>query len=932
MDIREWNCRLVGALFHERLDVSPEIRRIDATDGFLAAAGGFTDAASARRSFLAAMPHTEDGVRALFNVDILDSWTIYDEELPFYSQLHLTILAASADETLHEEGNFRRRLAQMLDLHQDKDFVSNGCLPLLWQKVERWSALRAARHQDTRQLVLPDPKGETLIGYSKRLAFPSFRDQNRLASLFTKAGVDASSPLLRFIGVLRSGLGDFSERFREEFEHFVSLCEKRDRFGAMDTPFWAAVIETTWLQERREERGQIQSCRLEIDPTDPFAPGFWLYCSAGSQGGSGWTVDHRDKLSNGLASCRHSTATSLGVLLELLRTRWRAVQNRDWIGNRLGERLGEGCICFTQDDDGRWFDTPIFPSEGLIWFALHTRNESLLDAPGGRNLDEVVYRARLQTGSGWTLFGPLELTDGVRGWFETHGFGLDFFAPRLVRRRITVAGVIRLTDSTHLYAPPLVPTFRCADACAGEVEVEDGQDGSSYDLRLQDDRLVLPETANLRPRPDLLIRVAATDVAGRRIAATRFRFRDTSTVLALKDVRSPSSWLESGLSGRLEPYSAQPVVATPVCSGDVPAVADRPLRPLTRVATTAIAPERLDPKAVDERWGRATEILTAVLARRYAWPVSECIKLLTAIWGSRAEAWARLIDLVENGAIRLLHNRHWSSRVIVARHPVVVYREQTDTISLRIVGLMSTTMRALADSVLGASCQQWVSPDHGTAGALVYNLACTDQLDALRAETNWSMLSWSTLPVVVLPRIEDVTATFARMELEDYDEEKKTTWSIRHRVFVGDAPSSSILPRLERWRADGQQDLYVLYRKDGVRWNTDCRGWALLVFTAELAGVIGEIQDVGTAHLTDPSLALPKALAWSTVALGGGVCFRMTDGTRVYPAGQDWSVSDACEDWIGGRPSPQNVINGRLRAQARYGSLIDRERRRRSLR
>lgn len=195
----EWNRRLVAAVFHDQVDLFPELRRIDATDSFLAGAGDFEDVNRGRASFLEAMPQTENGVRGLFESTVMRGWTPDSDDLPFYAQLHLTILAASTDESLQDEGNFRRRLAQMLGLDPSRDYVSGGRLPELWKCACRWSINRANRRGDTRRLILPEPGAQTIIGYSKRLAFPEFRDQNRLAEIFTRTGIDSTSPLSRLM-------------------------------------------------------------------------------------------------------------------------------------------------------------------------------------------------------------------------------------------------------------------------------------------------------------------------------------------------------------------------------------------------------------------------------------------------------------------------------------------------------------------------------------------------------------------------------------------------------------------------------------------------------------------------------------------------------------------------------------------------------------
>ena len=97
------------------------------------------------------MPHWDYRVRRLFDSSVMYRWSTSSDDLPFYAQLHLTILAASAEESLQHEGNFEVRLAQMLDL-QDGDYVSRGCLPALWENARQWSINRSEKRGDTRSL------------------------------------------------------------------------------------------------------------------------------------------------------------------------------------------------------------------------------------------------------------------------------------------------------------------------------------------------------------------------------------------------------------------------------------------------------------------------------------------------------------------------------------------------------------------------------------------------------------------------------------------------------------------------------------------------------------------------------------------------------------------------------------------------------------
>jgi hypothetical protein len=168
----------------------------------------------------------------------------------------------------------------------------------------------------------------------------------------------------------------------------------------------------------------------------------------------------------------------------------------------------------------------------------------------------------------------------------------------------------------------------------------------------------------------------------------------------------------------------------------------------------------------------------------------------------------------------------------------------------------------------------------------------------LRSETHLPLVDRASVLAPTPPPFDDLMSRSVRTDLDGYDQNKKSAWSNRAGAFRAGGAASATYPRLERWRSDGQQDLYVLTRRDGTRWNTDCRRTALLALQVERGAILGETQEDGSVVLADASLALPSPLSRANIALGGGVCHRREDGTRAYPAGPDWSLASACSDWL----------------------------------
>jgi hypothetical protein len=895
MNLTDWNRVLVAAVFGDDGLASPEIRSIDATDGFLSRASGLKDPADARRSFLAAMPKTQLRVRRLFDCSAAAGWSAGSKTPPFYAQLHLTIMAASADEGLCDEGNFRHRLSQMLQLPVS-DYVSGGCLPRLWELAQDWSERRAAGGHAIRRLILPDPGAETIIGYSKRLAFPGFSDQNRLADLLRDEDVDASAPVTRLIRVLKAHLARFSERFGGEFRTWLSCWEMGDREGALRSPFWAALQETTWRRER--EQDDPSGCRMEIDPTEPCDSGIWLYGPRVVQPDATWRFDRDDRLADDRLRWRHHADDQAGSFLDVLRN---LASRRDRpLGQRFSRSLTQGCLLFAQDESGRWFDVPSFPEGGKVWLIFSDTNAWSPGLPQAMEERESVYRVRLIGTGRWSILGPLTATEKLRDWFARQAPETDAFAPRLRRARLHVLDAIRLDDGAYLWLPPIVPSFRCEGASAGAVTLMDDAPGDALALLLSnDDRLILPPGLQNPPAAACRLRIEVYGQRGLPLAKASFQFQRTTGALGFKSVRDPTKWLESSAEGRLDSYMADWLDG--IWPGSLNARAESSTT--TRDVRDGASSERpqpfvIEPRDIDERWWRTVEILSGVFARRAAWPIAACFEFLRLIWGTRRAAWTCLDDLIDNALVRVLHARHWSHQVVVPVHPLLVYTPSEEQAEIRLCGLTSTAIRARVSTAIGTICQVFAAPDRSIAGACVWWTSANEVCATLRTDTHFPLVDRASVRAPMLPPFDHLMSRAVRTDVDGYDENKKSIWSTLAGGFRAGGTGWAKQPRLERWRSDGQQDLYVLTHRDGTRWNTDCRRMALLALHVERGVMLGETQEDGSVVLSDASLALPSPLSRANVALGGGVCHRRNDGTRAYPAGPDWSLAAACADWL----------------------------------
>ena len=160
----------------------------------------------------------------------------------FFPYLILTCLVAVASEENAEAGQFPMRLYELLGMRGDSPLPFKG-LGDIWEELA--DQLTAGRNQGRpwRELVLPDPGIEVHIGYSKRLAFPSRKDQEKLAPLLNALNRSQwldEPPVYPVLNIVEPHLWNFSTAFREEFRDFKKLVTSGQETAAH--PFWAAVL------------------------------------------------------------------------------------------------------------------------------------------------------------------------------------------------------------------------------------------------------------------------------------------------------------------------------------------------------------------------------------------------------------------------------------------------------------------------------------------------------------------------------------------------------------------------------------------------------------------------------------------------------------------------------------------------------------------
>lgn len=193
----------------------------------------------------------------------------------YLTLLFLTIKAASAAENSHGEGQFRDRLKVILS---EADIqVANidlSSLPKFWHALQAWNK-RAIQQGDLGLRLLelpPDVGNETQIGYSKRIAFPSYRDQENLNKHFLMVNrIRAHDSPSKICSELR-GSSRLSDVFRARVDDLYRRVLRNE--AITHHPVMTAIDDINWevelVQKRELGDFEVRISEIRVDDLSSF--------------------------------------------------------------------------------------------------------------------------------------------------------------------------------------------------------------------------------------------------------------------------------------------------------------------------------------------------------------------------------------------------------------------------------------------------------------------------------------------------------------------------------------------------------------------------------------------------------------------------------------------------------------------------------------
>lgn len=260
-----------------------------------------------------------------------------------YLVLSTLVPTLAPDDTSTRD--FRERLGELLRMGVPLSDV--GGLPLLWHRLAAWCDERRDEGQPYRRVILPDPGHMTLIGYSVRLAFPSWRDRDRLAHEIARIGAaNVATPRVALASLKHAiEFGNYSTSMKDAFTDFYTRFQGGERLLAPHR-IWRLVqdIAESCVDHATANRGTVPaslSLVFGIDDSD-VSMEFHGVVAAAPNGGTSVAAKP--------VQLEGSVPTVLSELAAMARAS-RAVPDG------VSQAIAQGLLLFCEERWGHWVHT-----------------------------------------------------------------------------------------------------------------------------------------------------------------------------------------------------------------------------------------------------------------------------------------------------------------------------------------------------------------------------------------------------------------------------------------------------------------------------------------------------------------------------------------------------------------------------------------------
>lgn len=351
-NLSEWNEALIESVFFEEKQFGSKLSRIDASSRFLCKATKDTNCTpeEAKSKFLNSFGDTVGLIRWQFRWPGPNKLPAKPDVYPAcFAALYLSLLAASADNETSGIGDFRQRFADILRFIEPHSVDLSG-LPKMWEHISQWSQIRFESKKDCAVLVIPKPAShEKLIGISKRIAFPTYKDELFLRKILLNNNLSGDSAFSEVIKAISLNIRNFnSSNFEEEFKVFFRYCHQSNFKEAYESPFWGAIKDISIEQENENAKTKGIN-NLSIDISDLSEINFYFYLDE--------TLNKKRIIPTiSLNFIRQDKCSYVAYLdndyPKIQHIEKWIIENPNKIGNRISKQIKSGWIVFFPDEFG----------------------------------------------------------------------------------------------------------------------------------------------------------------------------------------------------------------------------------------------------------------------------------------------------------------------------------------------------------------------------------------------------------------------------------------------------------------------------------------------------------------------------------------------------------------------------------------------------
>lgn len=872
MRISEWNEALVKAIFLDSERVGTNVCRIDATGQLLEKVSGITGQDAAKRQFISAFGTDVAKIRKLYRqttISLTQSTTIPHG----FAALYLTLLAGSGDDITSGEGLFRSRFAAMFGMPELAafDFVE---LPRMWEEFARWCDRRAEEVGDCLKLVLPSPRNEKRIGYSKRLAFPTFADEKCLRMLVGETGISSSSAFRSVEHAIFAKLNDFSPAFREEALIFHELVSAGRNEEAFDSPLWGALRDIGFALEKKSRDSSGRFC-LELDMTDPLFPELAVLTDergAKAAGIVGSTPLQRPRPPYTRVWRADGLDASITPLISL------GLKDRGFAQFWIWRALSAGCLPLFPDRFGGLSSDGEYYEESPV--ALVSLQSQIATIKNMAHHLGLTIRVPAHCDGKWSvvLIASIRRDSLERLSLEIPASIRLLLQPAWNPARLRVAEAVRYGDAI-LLSPAASPEVRLRGATGGSYELV-GADGSSIAAGKLE-----AYGQGFRIPPIDLAKLATTAVCSYQVDAAPFGVTANFSVLPAapvvppRNLSDPEAWLCDGAGAKLGSLES----ARPEAWGKRGSRENL----LGRDSSPNLFPPV--PDTIEEHARRAFRWLGEVLLTRFQQRATLPLEEVKARVASVAQAvglqaWMIQRALFASGWLVRVQRRTAPFQLVALGDRVLVAAPASEGIRVRLCGLVGeyelVKLRQLLQD--GESCVSTISqPRQVSIGTWSLDLA-----DASRVSTIADVLGFrlrqsaAAMPCPLASGLQQALRGDSEMGQ-----------SISAETLAWDGSRSRWSDERKNFHASpffctpgNQRNRYWGAHRTGA-FQTDSFAWALMLARQGAGTPLGFLADDGSLkwHSGFPSIPTPLSNWW--IQDGGGSVGIGADGSVLFLGG-----------------------------------------------